>query len=162
MKRVEVYTDGSATPDGRGGWAAILRYGRHERVLQGREEEGATNNRMELKAALEALRALQEPCEVHLYTDSEYLKRAFAEGWLSKWQKNGWRTASKAPVKNRDLWEALLKEASRHRVVFHWVRGHAGLKENERADRLAKGARAASPSGEDRVASPSGDDREGG
>lgn len=142
MKRVEVYTDGSATPDGRGGWAAILRYGPHEKVLQGREEEGATNNRMELKAALEALRALKAgPCEVHLYTDSEYLKKAFTEGWLSKWQRNGWKTAGGEPVKNRDLWEALLKEVSRHRVVFHWVRGHAGLKENERADRLAKAAR---------------------
>lgn len=141
MKRVEIYTDGSATPDGRGGWAAILRYGRHEKVLQGGEEEGATNNRMELKAALEALRALKEPCEVHLYTDSEYLKKAFTEGWLSRWQKNGWKTASGEPVKNRDLWEALLREVSRHQVVFHWVQGHAGLKENERADRLAKAAR---------------------
>jgi len=140
MKRVEVYTDGSATPDGKGGWAALLRYGGREKVLQGREEAGATNNRMELKAALEALRALKEPCEVHLYTDSEYLKKAFTEGWLDRWQKNGWKTAARTPVKNRDLWEALLKEVARHQVVFHWVRGHAGQEENERADRLAREA----------------------
>lgn len=139
MKKVEIFTDGSATPDGKGGWAAILRYKGHEKVLTGREE-GATNNRMELRAALEALKALKEPCEVHLYTDSEYLARAFTDGWLERWQRNGWKNAKRKPVENRDLWEVLLREVSRHRVFFHWVRGHAGLRENNRADRLARKA----------------------
>ncbi|MGQ9735231.1 MAG: ribonuclease HI [Thermaceae bacterium] len=139
MKRVEVYTDGSATPGGKGGWAALLRYGRHEKILVGCEAQ-ATNNRMELKAALEALKALEEPCEVHLYTDSEYLKKAFTEGWLDRWQTNGWKTSEGKPVKNRDLWEALFREAGRHKVFFHWIKGHEGHSENEKVDRLAKRA----------------------
>jgi len=98
---------------------------------------------MELTAAVEALRALKRPCEVHLYTDSQYLKKAFTEGWLEKWQKNGWKTAARAPVKNRDLWEALLKEAARHMVFWHWQKGHAGHRENEKVDREANRRRRA-------------------
>lgn len=143
MKRVEVYTDGSATPDGKGGWSALISHGPFEVVLTGGVERGATGNRMELMAALEALKALKGPCEIHLYTDSEYLKKAFTDGWLEKWQRNGWRTASKKPVQNQDLWQALLKEVSRHRVSFHWVPGHSGVVGNERADRLAGKARKA-------------------
>ncbi len=140
--RVEVYTDGSADDKGRGGWAALLRYGRHEKLISG-AEKNTTNNRMELTAALMALRALKRPCEVHLYTDSEYLKKAFTEGWLERWQKNGWRTAAKTPVKNKDLWEVLLAEVARHDVRWHWLRGHAGHPENERVDREAQRQRRA-------------------
>ncbi len=140
--RVEVYTDGSADDRGRGGWAALLRYGGHEKLISG-AEENTTNNRMELTAAVEALRALKRPCEVHLYTDSQYLKKAFTEGWLEKWQRNGWKTAAKTPVKNRDLWEALLKEVARHQVFWHWQKGHAGHRENEQVDREANRRRRA-------------------
>ena len=140
--RVEVFTDGSADDKGRGGWAALLRYGRHEKLISG-AEKNTTNNRMELTAALMALRALKRPCEVHLYTDSEYLKKAFTEGWLERWQKNGWRTAAKTPVKNKDLWEVLLAEVARHDVRWHWLRGHAGHPENERVDREAQRQRRA-------------------
>ena len=140
--RVEVFTDGSADDKGRGGWAALLRYGRHEKLISG-AEKNPTNTRMELTAALMALRALKRPCEVHLYTDSEYLKKAFTEGWLERWQKNGWRTAAKTPVKNKDLWEALLAEVARHDVRWHWLRGHAGHPENERVDREAQRQRRA-------------------
>ncbi len=140
--RVEVYTDGSADDKGRGGWAALLRYGRAEKLISG-AESGTTNNRMELTAAVAALRALKRPCEVHLYTDSQYLKKAFTEGWLERWQKNGWRTAARTPVKNRDLWEALLAETRRHRVFWHWQKGHAGHRENEIVDREANRRRRA-------------------
>ena len=140
--KVEVYTDGSADDRGRGGWAALLRYRGREKLISGAEED-TTNNRMELTAAVEALKALKRPCEVHLYTDSQYLKKAFTEGWLEKWQKNGWKTAAKTPVKNRDLWEALLKEVARHRVHWHWQKGHAGHRENEKVDREANRRRRA-------------------
>jgi len=140
--RVEVYTDGSADDKGRGGWAALLKYGAHAKLISG-SEKSTTNNRMELTAAVMALRALKRPCEVHLYTDSEYLKKAFTEGWLERWQKNGWKTAAKTPVKNRDLWEALLAEVRRHRVHWHWQKGHAGHRENELVDREANRRRRA-------------------
>lgn len=134
-----VFTDGACAGNpGPGGWAAILRYGEHEKVLQG----GAsltTNNRMELRAAIAAFQALTRPCAVEIHTDSEYLRRGITE-WLATWQRNGWRTASKQPVKNQDLWRALQAAMRPHRVTWQWVRGHAGHPLNERADRLAVSA----------------------
>jgi ribonuclease HI len=136
---VIIYTDGACAGNpGPGGWVAILRYGQHEKVLQG----GAsltTNNRMELRAAIAALQALTRPCAVELHTDSEYLKKGITE-WLSRWMRNGWRTANKKPVKNQDLWRALHAAMQSHRVTWRWVRGHAGSELNERADRLAVAA----------------------
>ncbi|AEB11661.1 ribonuclease HI [Marinithermus hydrothermalis] len=141
---VEVYTDGSADRFGRGGWAALLRYEGREKLLSG-GEAATTNNRMELRAALEALRALKRPCVVVVYTDSQYLQKAFAEGWLERWQRNGWRTRAGAPVKNQDLWRALLEEIRRHEVRWRWVEGHAGHPENERVDREAQRRRRSLP-----------------
>jgi len=138
MKHVQIYTDGACLGNpGPGGWAALLRYGAHEKLLSG-GEPSTTNNRMELRAAVEALKALKEPCEVDLYTDSQYLKKAFTEGWLEEWRRRGWRTAEGKPVKNRDLWEALLQAMAPHRVRFHHVEGHRGHPENERVDREAR------------------------
>jgi ribonuclease HI len=136
---VVIITDGACSGNpGPGGWAAILRYGPHERVLQG----GAsltTNNRMELRAAVAAFQALTRPCTVTVYTDSEYLRRGITE-WLSRWMQNGWRTQSKEPVKNQDLWKALQAGMRTHTVRWQWVRGHAGNEQNERADALAVNA----------------------
>ncbi len=136
---VIVYTDGACSGNpGPGGWAAILRFGPHEKVLQG----GAsltTNNRMELRAALAALQALTRPCAVEIHTDSEYVKRGVAE-WMAAWLRNGWRTSTKQPVKNRDLWQALNTAMKPHRITWHWVKGHAGDEFNERADQLAVAA----------------------
>ena len=136
---VIIYTDGACAGNpGPGGYAAILRYGSHERVLQG----GAsltTNNRMELRPALAALQALTRPCTVILHTDSEYLKKGVTE-WLARWQRNGWVTSKKEPVKNRDLWQALQVAMRPHRITWQWVKGHAGDEFNERADRLAVAA----------------------
>ena len=137
MKHVIIYTDGSCSGNpGPGGWAAVLKYGRHERVLSGAAPD-TTNNRMELTAALEALRALKEPCRVSLHTDSAYLARAFNEGWLDNWQRKGWRTASKKPVENKDLWEGLLEQAARHQISWIKVKGHADDPINNRVDKLA-------------------------
>lgn len=136
---VIIYTDGACIGNpGPGGWAAILRYGPHEKVLQG----GAsltTNNRMELRAAIAALEALTRPCTVELHTDSEYLQRGITQ-WLPVWRRNGWRTADKKPVKNQDLWRALDRAMRPHSVTWRWVKGHAGEELNERADRLAMDA----------------------
>lgn len=133
---VIIYTDGACSGNpGPGGWCAIMRYGPHEKVLQG----GAsltTNNRMELRAALAALQALTRPCAVEMHTDSEYLRKGITE-WITGWLRNGWRTSTKQPVKNRDLWQALHAATQKHRITWHWVRGHAGDEFNERADRLA-------------------------
>ncbi|MBQ3975117.1 MAG: ribonuclease HI [Lachnospiraceae bacterium] len=143
MQKVTIYTDGSArgNPDGPGGYGAILRYvdskGEvHERELsQGYEK--TTNNRMEMMGVIAALEALRRPCQIDLYTDSQYVVNAFEKGWIRNWQKNGWKTASKEPVKNKELWERMLKAASGHDLTFHWVKGHAGHPENERCDKLA-------------------------
>lgn len=143
MQNVIIYTDGSArgNPDGPGGYGAILRYvdskGQvHEKELsQGYEK--TTNNRMEMMGVIAALEALRRPCRVDLYTDSQYVVNAFEKGWIRNWQKNGWKTASKEPVKNKELWERMLKAASGHDLTFHWVKGHAGHPENERCDHLA-------------------------
>jgi ribonuclease HI len=139
-KHVTVYTDGACSGNpGPGGWAALLVYGGHEREIQGGAEH-TTNNRMELTAAIEALRALKEPCKVVLHTDSAYLQRAFTEHWLDRWKHNGWRTASKKPVENRDLWEELLQLTAVHEVDWVKVRGHADDDLNNRVDRLAVAA----------------------
>ena len=142
MKRsVTVYTDGSCdTTSGRGGWAYLLEHAGRSKTASG-FEAGTTNNRMELTAAVRALAALTEPCLVTLVTDSEYLKKAFTDGWLRKWQANGWRTASRQPVKNQDLWLELLEQTARHEVKWSWTRGHAGHPQNEEVDRLALQAR---------------------
>ena len=142
-KHVEIYTDGACSGNpGPGGWAALLAYGGQERALSGGEPL-TTNNRMELTAALEALRALTEPCRVSLHTDSAYLFRAFTDGWLVRWQQNGWKTAAKKPVENQDLWEALLEQDARHDVRWVKVKGHADDERNNRVDRLAVQAMAA-------------------
>lgn len=132
---VKIYTDGSCEPNpGPGGWAALLQSGEAEKVLTG-SEETSTNNRMELTAALEALRTLNRPCQVELYTDSEYLRRGITE-WLPAWRARGWRR-KEGKLANVELWQALDQAAQKHQVHWHWVRGHAGHPENERVDRLA-------------------------
>jgi len=139
LKRIEAYTDGACRGNpGPGGWGAILRYGDHEKELKGGEAE-TTNNRMELTAAIRALEALRRPCEVDLYTDSQYLRLGITQ-WMQGWKKNGWKTSGKKPVKNQDLWQALEAAAARHEVRWHWVKGHSGHPENERADALANEA----------------------
>ncbi|MFO1507098.1 MAG: ribonuclease HI [Lysobacterales bacterium] len=136
---VELFTDGACLGNpGPGGWAALLRSGRHERQMSGGEPQ-TTNNRMELMAAISALEVLKRPCSVSLTTDSQYVKRGVEE-WLSRWRANGWRTADRKPVKNRDLWERLDSALERHDVRWHWVKGHNGHVENERVDELARAA----------------------
>jgi ribonuclease HI len=133
---VEIFTDGACKGNpGPGGWGAILRSNGKERELSGGEAL-TTNNRMELMAAIEALNALKRPCHVQLTTDSNYVRDGITK-WIHGWRRNGWRTADKKPVKNADLWQALLEACAPHRIDWHWVRGHAGHPENERADRLA-------------------------
>ena len=134
---VEIWTDGACSGNpGPGGWGALLRFNGREKELFGGEKE-TTNNRMELMAAIEALNALKRPCEVHLHTDSQYVKGGITE-WLSGWKRNGWKTSQKKPVKNDDLWRELDTARERHRVEWHWVKGHAGVPENEKADELAR------------------------
>ena len=136
MKSVEAFTDGACRGNpGPGGWGVVLRAGERERELSGGEPH-TTNNRMELKAAIEALTALKEPCKVALFTDSTYVRSGITE-WLPVWRARGWRTADRKPVKNQDLWVALAEQADRHQVSWHWVKGHSGHPENERADELA-------------------------
>ena len=139
MKRVEIFTDGACKGNpGPGGWGALLRLGAHEKELSG-SEPATTNNRMEMTAAIRALEALIEPCEVALHTDSRYLIDGITK-WILGWQKRGWKNAAKQPVANEDLWRELSAQTARHRVSWHWVKGHAGHPENERADRLASDA----------------------
>ncbi|MEC7546680.1 MAG: ribonuclease HI [Pseudomonadota bacterium] len=134
--KVELYTDGACKGNpGTGGWGALLRYGANEKELWGGESD-TTNNRMELMAAIEGLKALTRSCEVVLTTDSQYVKQGINQ-WLAGWKKNGWKTASKQPVKNKDLWQALDSECARHTIEWRWVKGHAGHEGNERADQLA-------------------------
>jgi ribonuclease HI len=136
VKPVEIFTDGACKGNpGPGGWGAVLRYGAHEKHLWGGSPE-TTNNQMELQAAIEALKALTEPCAVRLTTDSQYVRQGITQ-WLAGWKRNGWRTAAKQPVKNQALWEALDLECQRHTVEWLWVKGHAGHPENELADQLA-------------------------
>lgn len=136
MTQVEIHTDGACRGNpGPGGWGAVLRSGAHEREIWGGESL-TTNNRMELTAAIRALETLRVPCMVDAYTDSEYLRRGITE-WLAQWQRRGWKTADRKPVKNEDLWRRLDELAGRHAVRWHWVRGHSGHPGNEHADRLA-------------------------
>ncbi|MDR0531819.1 MAG: ribonuclease HI [Oscillospiraceae bacterium] len=137
MKTVFLFCDGACSGNpGPGGWGTILRYGGRERELSGGEAM-TTNNRMELTALLEGLRALKEPCQVLVTTDSKYVADGICLGWARGWQRNGWRKPDKKPALNPDLWEGLLREIDRHCVEITWVRGHNGHPENERCDRLA-------------------------
>lgn len=139
MKTVEIFTDGACKGNpGPGGWGAIIRYGKHEKELSGGEAD-TTNNRMEMMAAIRALDTLIEPCIVILHTDSTYVKDGITK-WVDGWQRNGWKTASKKPVRNADLWHELIAAVSRHQIEWHWVKGHSGHPENERADQLASAA----------------------
>jgi ribonuclease HI len=134
---VEIFTDGACSGNpGPGGWGAILRFGTVEKELNGSEEH-TTNNRMELMAAIMAIEAVKRPCEIHLHTDSEYLRQGITT-WIHGWKKRGWKTADKKLVKNQDLWERLDRAIATHNVKWHWVRGHSGHIENERADELAR------------------------
>jgi ribonuclease HI len=136
---VYAYTDGACRGNpGPGGWGVLLRYGDHEKELKGAEAD-TTNNRMELMAAIMALESLKRNCKVVLTTDSEYVKNGITE-WMHNWKKRGWKTANKKPVKNIDLWQRLDKAQEEHQVEWHWVRGHSGHPENERADELANQA----------------------
>jgi ribonuclease HI len=139
---VELWTDGACSGNpGPGGWAAILRKGERVLEISGGEPE-TTNNRMELRSVLEGLRALRkQPVDVVVHLDSTYVRSAFAEGWINGWQRNGWRTSGKKPVKNQDLWEQLIAEVAKHHVRWELVKGHAGVELNERADELAVAAR---------------------
>ncbi len=133
---VEIFTDGACRGNpGPGGWGVVLRYNGHEKELYGGERE-TTNNRMELTAAIRGLEALKRPCRVRLTTDSRYVQQGITE-WLENWKRRNWKTAGRKPVKNADLWRRLDELARQHRVEWHWVRGHSGHPENERADELA-------------------------
>ncbi len=139
LTRVEIATDGACKGNpGPGGWGALIRAGGKEKELSGGEKL-TTNNRMELTAAIEGLNALKRPCLVTLSTDSRYVMDGLTK-WIKGWQRNGWKTADKKPVKNADLWQALLDAAKPHRIEWKWVKGHAGHPDNERADRLASDA----------------------
>lgn len=136
MKEVAIFTDGACRGNpGPGGWGVLLKYNGREKRLHGGEPD-TTNNRMELLAAIKALFALKESCSVDITTDSQYLRKGITE-WIIKWKRNGWKSASKKPIKNQDLWQKLDEEISRHEVRWHWIRGHSGHPENEIADRLA-------------------------
>jgi ribonuclease HI len=137
---VTIFSDGGAKPNpGRGGWAALLISGEHEAEISGGEAH-TTNNQMELTAAIRALEALTRPCEVDFYTDSQYLRQGITE-WIKSWRKNGWMTSAKKPVLNKDLWIELYDLTQKHQIKWHWTRGHAGDKFNERVDQLATEAR---------------------
>ncbi len=136
-QRVTIYTDGACSGNpGPGGWGAILSFGDHAKELHGGEAH-TTNNRMELMGAIAALEALKRPCSVDLHTDSQYLRNGIMS-WIHGWKKNGWRTADKKPVKNVDLWKRLDEALAQHKIQWHWVKGHAGHTQNERADELAR------------------------
>ena len=133
---VRIYSDGACTGNpGPGGWGALLKWNGHERELFG-GEGNTTNNRMELLAVIKALESINRACQIEVYTDSQYVQKGIAE-WSTSWKRRGWNTADKKPVKNVDLWQRLDTLAAGHRVTWHWVRGHAGHPENERADQLA-------------------------
>ena len=142
MKHVEIYTDGACSGNpGPGGWGAILRFrsaaGKvFEKEISG-GEASTTNNRMELTGLLEALRQLKEPCDIDLYSDSQYVINGLEKGWAKSWRARGWKKADKSPALNPDLWAPLLEESEKHKIHYHWLKGHAGHPENERCDRLA-------------------------
>ena len=137
MKKVLIYTDGACSGNpGPGGWGAVLIYNEFRKEISGGEHE-TTNNRMELTAAIRALSLLKEPCAVDLYTDSTYLCNGFEKQWVDQWVRNGWKTSSKKPVENQDLWKELIQLNSVHQITFHWVKGHASNPLNNRCDQLA-------------------------
>ena len=140
MKNVTIYTDGACSGNpGPGGYGAVLLHKSHRKELSGGEAQ-TTNNRMEMLAAIVGLEALKEPCQVALYSDSKYLVDAIEKGWAKRWQQNNWMRNKKDPALNPDLWERLLALLDKHKMTFHWVKGHAGNPENERCDELARGA----------------------
>ncbi|WP_031481476.1 ribonuclease HI [Maridesulfovibrio frigidus] len=139
-KKVIIYTDGSCLGNpGPGGYGAVLLFNEHRNeISQGYKR--TTNNRMEMRAVIAALSELKEPCDITLFTDSQYVKNAFTKRWLANWQKNGWKTAAKKPVKNKDLWQQFIPLMAKHTVDWRWVKGHSGDPENERCDDLARDA----------------------
>lgn len=139
MKKVTIYTDGACSGNpGIGGWAAVLIYNENRKEISG-YDKSTTNNRMELFAVIQALRSLNQSCCCEIYTDSQYVADAFNKDWITSWQRNNWKTASKSDVKNVDLWRALLYEVNKHKVTFVKVKGHADVELNERCDELARG-----------------------
>jgi len=145
MKEVTIYTDGACSGNpGPGGWGAVLIYSNNSKEISG-SEALTTNQRMEITAAIAALKALKEPCRVRIYSDSAYLVNAFRQGWLVRWQKNGWLTVKKEPVENQDLWQELLQLVRRHRVEWQKVKGHSDNQYNNRCDELARAAIARLP-----------------
>ena len=140
LKKVNIYTDGACSGNpGPGGWAAILEFGPHKKEISG-SMPGTTNNRMELFAAISGLGALKEPCDVTLYSDSNYLVQAFNDHWIDNWKRNGWKTSGGSPVENQDLWFILSAQIKKHNVTFIKVKGHADHPENNRCDELARNA----------------------
>jgi ribonuclease HI len=139
LKHVDIFTDGACKGNpGPGGWGALIRYGSHEKEVSGGQPD-TTNNRMELSAAIHALNSLVEPCRVALHTDSKYVSDGITK-WVAGWQRNGWKNASKQPVRNADLWHDLIDAAKRHEIEWIWVKGHSGHEGNDRADKLASDA----------------------
>jgi ribonuclease HI len=139
LNNIEIFTDGACRGNpGPGGWGALLRYKAVEKELSGAEAE-TTNNRMEMSAVIEALKTLNRPCKVTITTDSQYVKKGMTE-WIENWKKRGWKTASRKPVKNEDLWKKLDELVQKHEISWHWVKGHSGHIENERVDELANHA----------------------
>lgn len=139
MKHVAIFTDGACRGNpGPGGWGALLRYGKHEKMISG-SENMTTNNRMEMTAAIESLTILSGSCVIDLYTDSQYVQKGITE-WLPVWKKRNWKKSDNKPIKNADLWKELDKQTHRHHISWHWVKGHSGHKENELADALANQA----------------------
>ena len=140
MKKVFLFTDGACLGNpGPGGWAALLRFGKHEKLVTGSEPD-TTNNRMEMMAVIEGLRILKEICHVHIASDSKYVIDAFEKNWIEGWEKRGWKTASRDEVKNQDLWHELIALVGKHHVKWEWVKGHAGHTENEIVDEAARKA----------------------
>jgi ribonuclease HI len=136
MNKIKLFTDGACSGNpGPGGWAYLLQYNEHEKLVSGNVAH-TTNNQMELLAVIEGLRALKKACDVDIYTDSQYVQKGISE-WLPGWQKNGWRTSAKKPVKNQEYWQMLLEATQGHTIRWHWVKGHAGHPENERVDAAA-------------------------
>ena len=139
IKKITIYTDGSCLNNpGNGGWGAILKYNKTEKEISG-NQQNTTNNQMELKAVIEALKSLKRKCEVDIFIDSQYVKNGMMQ-WIENWQKNNWKTANKKPVKNQELWQELVELAKQHKINWHWVKAHNGDEMNERVDKLARDA----------------------